>query len=65
VKPELVRMRHPDLGDREITVAPAGVPLRRAAGWVIAPDPPSPDPEPETDEPEKATPRRRRTSEKE
>ena len=62
----LVRLEHPDLPGRVIEVPEEGVPFRRAAGWVFAPDPPPPPPEddPEDDE-KKATPRRRRKSEEE
>lgn len=58
-----VRMRHPDLPGAEITVPDFGVPFRRAAGWVVAEDPPEAA-APDKTAPDK-TPRRRRTSEKE
>lgn len=61
-----VRLCHPDLPDRVIEVPESGVPFRRAAGWVFAPDPPPPPPDDEPDDdPEKAAPRRRRKTKEE
>lgn len=71
-----VWLRHPDLPGRIIQVRESGAAMRRAAGWVPT-APPDPEPaakdedRPNDDggtEPEpsvKATPRRRRKSEKE
>lgn len=65
-----VRLCHPDLPGRVIEVPEEGVPFRRAAGWVPAPDLPPPhepeDDQPDGDEPDvKAAPRRRRKTKEE
>ena len=44
---EVVRMRHPDLPGRIITVRPRGVGQRAMAGWEVV-DPPPKDPPPES-----------------